>query len=365
MKTITVTHQNSINYGAVLQSYALQRCFSGLGVKDEIVDLKSRNKVFFREFRIGKFLASDIYNNIVNLLYVFETLKRVRRFNKFVHNNIKMTRHYRNYQEIILNPPVADVYVTGSDQTFNTGSIKKQCNFLKFGSNKTKRISYAASLGGQPEVSAENLNEFISDIRAYNFLSVREQCSADYISRICGVPCLTHIDPVFLLTKNEWSQLVMGSKLCSRIKQKKYILVYPLLFNPLLQDAVRKIKKDTELDVVVVNPNSRCFVEGDIIIRDAGPLEFLDLFENAAHIITTTFHGVCFSIIYEKQFFTFVSKKNEIRINSLLDALHLNERIVNEVDKINYDKITYDNVNTIIELERKKAKDYLVNALGI
>lgn len=365
MKTITVTHQNSINYGAVLQSYALQKQLSKLGVDDEILDLKSLNKVYFRELRIGKALPSDIFNNIINLLYITKTMKRIYKFKKFVENNIKMTRHYRTFQEVINNPPVADAYITGSDQTFNTDSLKKHCNFLRFGREKTKRISYAASMGGKPAVEDKHRDEFISDIKTYSSLSVREPCSAAYISKLCNMPCSTHIDPALLLTKNEWSELASRSSLCPGMRREKYILVYPLLNNPLLNHALNKLKSETGLDVIVVNPNSRCYIKGDIIIRDAGPLEFLSLFENATYILTTTFHGVCFSLLFEKDFFTFISKKNEIRINSLLNLLNISDRIISDVSNITLNEISYGPINKIIESEREKATEYLVKALGI
>jgi hypothetical protein len=364
VNTVTVTHHNSINYGAVLQSYALQKYLSKLGVSDEILDLKRTHGVYFREFGSGGMVLSDLYNNFINLLCVGTTFKRIKKFREFVRDNIKVTRYFSSVQEVLNNPPGADAYITGSDQTFNTESPKKECNFLKFGDVNIKRISYAASLGGQPKVEEQHLQEFISDVRKYTFLSVREQCSADYISKLCSINCETHVDPVFLLTKNEWSELASKSKTRRPVRQD-YILVYLLVYNPLLNDAVRKIKKETGLDVIVINPSSRCYAEGDRIIRDAGPLEFLNLFENAAYIFTTTFHGVCFSVIFEKPFFTFISLKNEIRINGLLNSLGLNDRIISDVSKPLCGKISYEVVNEIIGSERRRADEYLRKALSI
>ena len=89
MKTVTVTHQNAINYGAVLQAYALQQQLHKLGIDDEILDLQRHDEIYFREFKNGMTLPSYIYNNIISLFHVAKTMKRVRRFKWFVKNNIK------------------------------------------------------------------------------------------------------------------------------------------------------------------------------------------------------------------------------------------------------------------------------------
>jgi hypothetical protein len=363
LKTITATHQNEMNYGAVLQAYALQKQLHKLHVDDEILDLKKTHQMF-NKVKFNKHLLGNMYSNICNLLCILQRKKRIKRFREFVNNNIKMTHHYETIEEVTKSPPVADAYITGSDQTFNTHWGIRPDKFLRFGSKETKRISYAASMG-IPIVKDEYLNDFVSAIKAYSFLSVREQCSADYISKVCNMPCSTNLDPTLLLSKEEWSELASSYRLGRKIRREKYILVYYLLENSLLNIAVREINKETGLKVIVLTPNAICRIKKDMIIRDAGPLEFLSLFNNAEYILTTTFHGVCFSIIFQKPFSTFISKKDEIRINSLLNILNLSDRIITSTSEITFNEILYNNVNEIIEMERKKANEYLVKALGI
>jgi hypothetical protein len=362
VKTVTVTHQNAINYGAVLQAYALQQQLHKLCINDEILDLKRTDKIF-NKVMFNKHLPGNIYSSMSNLLYLLQTKKRVKRFREFVENNINTTRHYGTVEGVIKNPPVADAYITGSDQTFNTYSGIKPASFLRFGSKETKRISYAASMGISA-VKDEYLDEFISAIKAYTFLSVREKSAANYISKLCSVPCSTNIDPVLLLTQEEWLPLASSSRLSPSMKQRKYILVYNLLENPLLNDAVKRIKEETGFEVVVINPHAICSVKGDLIVRDAGPLEFLKLFKNAEYILTTSFHGTCFSILFQKQFFSFIRKAGETRIPNLLNMLNINDRIITDTSEVISNGIPYSNVNEIIEMERKKANEYLIRALG-
>lgn len=363
MKTVTVTYQNAINYGAILQAYALQQQLHKLGIDDELLDLKRTHRVF-NKVEFNKHMPGNIYSNMLNVWHILQTQKRMKRFREFVETNIRTTRHYRTFEEVIQNPPVADVYITGSDQTFNTNSGVIPCNFLKFGNMDTKRISYAASMG-RPAVEDKYLDDFITAIKTYSFLSVREQHAADYISKMSGVPCLANIDPTLLLSKEEWSKLASTSKPSPGIEREKYILVYQLLENPLLNNAVKKIKKETGLKTKVINPYACCRVKGDVIIRDAGPLEFLGLYRDAEYVLTTSFHGTCFSILFQKPFFSFIRKTGETRINGILKKLNLGDRIITDTSRMTSNKIHYDSVNEIIEMERKRTIEYLVKALGL
>lgn len=364
MKTVTVTYHNAINYGAVLQAYALQKKLSTLGIDDEILDIERQERVYFREFIFGKYLPSQIYNNIINLLYAVKTMKRVFRFKDFVKNNINTTRYYGTSRELIDDPCVADVYITGSDQMFNTNfDGLNTAAFLKFGSEEIKRISYATSMG-PANVSGKYLEGFMSAIKAYSFLSFREKVAADYISKLCSVPCSTNIDPSLLLTKDDWSQLASKSTLPKRAIPGKYILVYVLLHNHIINDAIDKLKSETGLDVIVINPHSRVLAKGDVIIRDAGPLEFLTLYKNAEYILTTSFHGTCFSLLFEKKFFSFIRKTGETRINNILNMLNLSDRIITDLSQMKLDEIVYDDVNEILLNERAKTNDYLTRVLG-
>lgn len=362
-KTITVTYQNALNYGAVLQAYALHQHLSKLGIDDKLLDLKKSHKVF-NKIEFNKHLPGNIYANMLSLCHILETKRRIKHFREFVARNMNTTSRYETAEEIVSNPPIADAYITGSDQTFNTYWGIKPERFLRFGSAETKRISYASSMGGVT-VKDEYLDEFISAIKAYSFVSTREQSDADYISKLCSVPCSVNVDPVFLLAKDAWSRLASNSGSCATNNRGKYILVYELLENSLLNDVAMKIKERTGFEIVVISPGAICRVKGDLIVRDAGPLEFLKLYNNAEYVLTTSFHGTCFALIFEKKFFSFIRKAGETRITNILDMLNLSERIITDTNEITFTEIPYDTVKEKIELQRTKATEYLKEALGI
>lgn len=359
MKTLTVTYQNEINYGAVLQAYALHHQLKDLGVDDYLLNLESSSPVYF--FHRDKYprITSYIYNNLYNLLYISSTIQKVRKFKRFVKENISTTKLYKSLEDVKNDPPEADVYITGSDQMFNCFSRVKENNFLQFGRRDIKRISYATSMG-QKKVDDAFINGFVAAIKSYASLSVREQSLKDYISKVCGRDCEVNIDPTFLLEKEEWNRFIGDRPI-----KGKYILCYALLYNPLVKQVMERLKQLTGLRTVVISPYARNPFKGDINIRSVGIEEFLTLFKHAEYVLTTSFHGTCFSIIFEKKFFTFIREGVETRITNLLEKLGLEYRIVSHVSQISCEDVNFQFAREVINEEKKRAIRYLIEALNL
>ena len=124
MKSITVTTQNAINYGAVLQSYALNKTLLSFNVEDELLNLKRGYVPDYVKCSLKNF-PSAIYNNLIRLFRKKDIKLKEKRFFEFVNNNIKTTKEYKTIQEVVDNPPEADVYITGGDQMFNESRDRK------------------------------------------------------------------------------------------------------------------------------------------------------------------------------------------------------------------------------------------------
>jgi hypothetical protein len=210
------------------------------------------------------------------------------------------------------------------------------------------------------KINEAYINEFVDAIKKYESISVREASLKDYISEICGRDCEVNIDPTFLLDKVEWDKFTGN-----RLIKEKYILCYALLNNPLINQSIEQLKLATGLKVVVLNAQARNYINGDVIIRSAGLEEFLNLVKNAEYVLTTSFHGTCFSIIFEKKFFAFIRKGVETRITNIVEKFHLENRIVSDVSTIHCDDINYEEVGKVILLEKQRSIEYLSRVLGI
>ena len=357
MKTITVTTQNAINYGAVLQAYALNNTLRTLGVDDRLLDLSRMQKSFFVKVRGARNIIYALYSNLKALRYYKDLKKKYEKFENFVNKNIVVTDNYKTMEDVVNNPPSADVYITGGDQMFNYTSVLRPTNYLEFGDECVRRVSYSTSLG-KNEVMEGHMEDFKQKLQRYEHISLRESKSKTFVEKIIGKEVNVNIDPSLLLEAADWR------KIAKKRQRGKYIFCYCLLENEKLQMLIDKMKEKTGLPVVVLNPNVNCFVKADEIIRDAGPEEFLGLIDSADYVISTSFHGVCFSVIFEKPFYCLV-KPNDVRYESLLEMLGLEDRKVESVETLAEETINYKKVKNIIKSEREKSIEYLKMALGI
>jgi len=355
MKTKTITYHNAHNYGAVLQTYALQQSLLLIGIENEIINYQSNNCTIFNKFsrKIGRQTIGEIVNNLVTLVHYKELKDKYNLFENFINKELALTGKYEKLVDLINMPPEADCYITGSDQVWNVFNGVKKEFFLDFGDKKIKRVSYAASIGIY-EISDKNKKEFFDLIKKFDKISVREKQSKLFIEEQSNKKCCVNVDPVFLLSKERWAQISNTT-----YSSEKYILCYPLLYHPLLNEALKKLKDTTGYKIIILNPNVRTKIKGDKIIRNAGPREFLDLFKNAEIILTTSFHGVAFSIINEKKFFSFINSHAPSRIKNILNILGLEDRIVNDIKDVISDEINYSNVNKLKKIEVDKSLKYL------
>ncbi|KAF1086366.1 Polysaccharide pyruvyl transferase [Sporotomaculum syntrophicum] len=354
MKIKTVTFHGAHNYGAVLQAYALQKTLLSLGYENEIIDHRvdkvsmfSKIKMEFKRENIAR-----IYKNLLTLLRYKDKKTMFNKFEKFINEDLVLTKPYDSFEELKTYPPKADVYLAGSDQIWNISNRIRDVFFLKFGESHIKRMSYAASMGIY-DLDMEKKMLFGELIKNFDRVSVREAEASEFIKSNYCIESEVHVDPVFLLTKEEWEEIAIEYD-----TDRKYILCYPLLYSKLLNDSLMKLKQITGYDVIVITTNSREKVYGDIYIRNAGPRDFLGLIKNAEFVLTTSFHGTAFSILFQKRFFSF-SVLNSTRITNILGLLGLNNRLIINPDDISIEVVNYTAVNKKLALERQRSLDYL------
>lgn len=364
MKTVTMTTQNAYNYGGTLQAYALNKALRNLGVEDKLLNFyRDTRDEYYKPFKISGTMHRDLFNNFVSFIYKGQLDKRKRSFDEFIEKNIETTPRYNNMEELRSAPPKADVFITGGDQMMNVSNNhtpKEHLGFreqFEFETKNARRISYSSSMGSN-SIFEGYQDEFKKRLLEYDAISVREDKTKDFLEGMVDCSVNVNVDPVFLLDKDEWGNFT-GKK------KEKYILVYSLLNNPVLNDIIQKIKEDTGLPVWVINPWPRCYTNGDRIIRDAGPAEFLNLIKNAEYVVSTSFHGVCFSIIFEKNFYCLVRKEGDIRYESLLNKFGLSDRIVRYKEDVNYNDIDFNIVKKVVADELEHSLTYLKEALEI
>lgn len=350
MKVITVTTQKADNYGAVLQAYALQQTLFEIGYDNEILDCNITNKSKFNY----KVAIRQVILRIQNIIFHNRYKKLADRFVGFRTDYLKQTKPYFSVEDVQKSPPEADVYLTGSDQVFALGNVLVPIRFLDFGSDDVVRASYAASKGlfEKDEKSVTFLKNMLS---RFACISSREEHGAQYIKETLGLPCETHIDPVFLLDRDSWNKITPEPRI-----KGPYILCFRMLRHDAFQPLVDKLKKDTGWQVVSIQPRADKKLKADKYLFDVTPREFVQLIRDADVVVTTSFHATALSIVFQKRFYSLIDYKPE-RAMGLCELFGLKNRLVKKDDTefTELDDISYVDADKIISRKRDEALTYL------
>ena len=379
---ITIVNVN--NYGAELQAFATFRKLQLMGYNAEIINYlyykdwryidskmsRSFNSmsikgkiIYFAKYRV----ASFVLNKILPLICK-DVKQRIANFNSFHQHNTRFSKLYKSMKDLYTDTPIYDVYMVGSDQVWNpNASSSIEPYFLTFAPHSALTVSHASSFGVSKIENNSIANRIKLGLSSIKTISVRESSGVNLVKELTGRTAQLVCDPTLLLNKSEWT---MFMKPVSNMPQR-YVLIYQLSESDAIVKLATRIGKQEQIPVYRIC--KRAFKvkkdKGVVNILNAGPSEFLSLITNASFIITNSFHGTAFSINFDVPFYTVVSakKKNNNRMESLLDYVGLGKRIVkDDVDITNLPIVGYDVNATQLKLKsfRLESEKFLEDALA-
>lgn len=333
MKTLTITLHDTDNCGSSLQAFALQHFLFENNIENQIIN----------------YLPSYVKNNghpfksIIRKILLFrDSVERTKKFKNFISKYLVLTSEkYTNYDSLKSNPPLADVYLSGSDQLWNVSYAcgRDEAFYLNFVCSK-KKLAYAVSLGKSNLLNNE-IEWIISNVRDFDWISVREK-SSQKLLEVNGVAAVDYVcDPVLLLNKDIYKD--MQSPV---IIYKDYIFIYLVEKSELLENIIQYLKDNFEYKVVLGGSyGKKCTC--DIHLKDIGPCEFLYLINNAKFVISGSFHATVFSSIFHKSFAVVLPSHNQARIEQFLEILELQRCIIRNIKDIQkaMQQIDYDLVD--------------------
>lgn len=376
---ITIVRVN--NYGAELQAYATQEALRKHGYDAEIIDyLFYKNKGHKRtkasrptfKMPLKKHLAEWLYPKRARLKALLQQNKlmavRAEIFEKFHQANTHFSETYHSYDELLNARLEYDAYLVGSDQVWNPGVYSSlDPYFLKFAPKGKRKLSYASSIG-LSELPAHTHPYYHEALNGLDAISVREEQAVDLIKQVSGMDAQWVLDPTLLLNAEEWQKVAKMPQGMS----EKYILLYELTPCPYLKILAKHIAEIKSCKVVRITKDAnRVEPDEDVInVMDAGPAEFLGLFQNAEFVVTNSFHGTAFSINFNRPFYvvTPARMKNNSRQQSILKLFGLSSRIISEgtnLPKADDLIVNFDSVNKILSEERDKSVNYLKTAIDV
>ncbi len=366
-KVDIITFQCAHNYGAILQVYALQQTIEKMHKKVEIINYK--NKIIERQYKVinvdRKNLKNFLKSIVSDILFFQKRYKRYQNFEKFIKERLNLTKIYKSEEALKNEPPIADVYITGSDQVWNSNITYglQDAYTLNFGKKNIKRISYAASIGNS-KISDNEKEIYKEKISIINNISVREESGKKALEQIIYSPIEVVLDPTLLLTKKQWEneiKTLTGNK-------EKYILAYVVEKDEQYIKIVNNLSEKTGLKIIhfgKTNPGYKNVLKS---AYTEGPLEFINYIKNAEYVVATSFHATVFSVIFHKKFFIIPHKKTGSRVTNLLDKLGIENRTFNTLEEfknIDYNFGTnWDNVEERLGKERKKSLDWLEKSIN-
>ena len=362
-----ITLHRVVNYGSVLQAYALQKKISDLGYDVAIIDYYPRRLTMIGMLiriknKSNKFKKNFILRNIARLIIFPSYILRFNVFFKFLKKYISMTKKmYKTHNDIVNAKFDFDIYCTGSDQVWNSGWNEKfdYPYYLDFAPNEKKKIAYAASFG-KNELDKNEIDLTKKYLSRYNSISLRELSGVKIVENLGIKNSVNVLDPTLLLDGNEWRKISSN-----KFKNEKYILVYNLNRNKNIDNYAKNLSKKTKLKIKFISYQLHEFYKKGKIYCNPNVEDFLALIDNAKYVITDSFHATAFSINFNTQFIIVYPGKYSTRLQSILKILDLENRVAkNEYDlSIIKNNIDFEKINYLMSNQRKKSIDWLNQAL--
>lgn len=359
MKIGIITFHRANNLGAVLQASALLKYMQDNYGECELIDFYPNNSIPNNTI-IRKIMHS--LKRILTFPLRVKVEEREKKFELYRNKFYKLSKQtYYGDTNIKNKAPVYDVLISGSDQILNVSLTGKSTAYYLDFDDKSKKISYASSFG-RADISKEEIELVKTEFSKFHAISVREQSAAKIIKNVTDLNATLVVDPVFLLSTHEWE-----GRCNSNMKlMNKYIFVYSMEVSENLEIVVNTLKKEYNLPVIIVRgggQTGRIDGKEDLI---CGPAEFLRYIRDAEFIITNSFHGIAFSIIFEKKFVSLAHSTRNTRLENIMNLINKNNCLISGKDKASSPtsyivdgKEALDKMKPYI----KNAKAYIKNSL--
>ena len=351
-----MTFHRALNYGAVLQGYALQQAVQRLDCDCEIVDYRSdaiENAYKYFGISSGKNPVMSFAKGIIKFPVTYKRKKSFKDFSKRLLKTSKETYDARNIADA---NNVYDIFITGSDQVWSPYCAGFDENYFLTFASPEKKNSYAASFGCKV-IPDDKKQEYYKRLHDYKSISIREIQGKDILSNIGIELSAEHsIDPTFLLSSEKWQ---IHSKIP---KEKDYVLLFTVNKPIKAMNFAKSLAAKKNLKVIYINDKPIGREKGVEYKTGVSPEEFLGYIKNADYVVTNSFHGTAFSVIFHKQLYTefetqtgYNSRADELLTSLGLSAVRITDTEYNGKDP----KLDWNYSDEVITQKKNSAESYL------
>lgn len=365
MKIGILTFHRALNYGAVLQCYALTRYLQECGHEVEVVDYRPDGIEKYRQFFphdmvMGrKGLLMKIKGFLVSILLIRKKKKAIRSFDCFLDNYLPVSNKVSNNNTGLLNR--YDYIVMGSDQVWSPTICDgfDSIYWGEFPHKDVKLITYAASIGGHNIISDDMWDEIGGLIKNYQSVSVREQELYHQLKERFSLPITIVVDPTILVSESTFDEIAV------KPKEENYVLFFNLDTDDRAETIAKNVAKYYQCKVIALYAiqEFKQPSEGIIDMFSVTPQEFLGYFKYAKFIVTSSFHGTVFSVVFRKDFFSLRWEQCD-RAYNFLKTLGLENRMINKDALIETpEKVDYSGVDALMASNRETSEHYIQSSI--
>ena len=364
-----MTFHASHNNGSMLQAYALQKVLKEqFGLENEIINFSNKSQQRQYAILYMPYTLKQLIRNFLNLRF-YSILKK--RFNDYVDFSAKYLRVSENLIDNDENLAKCegnyDMLICGSDQIWNTkANDADKAYFLSFAKNR-KKIAYAVSFGATNINTVANVEEYARYVNDFSAISVREYNAQKWLQEITDIPIEITADPTLLLEKKDYLPLCSDSGI-----KEKYIFWYTITYKKETVKYITEVSKKLGLPIYVIDAKEwtrrNLSQYGIKLAPNGGPGSYLSCIKNADLVLTSSFHGTIFSVMFEKNFryLKMSSNPNDDRASFLLHQLNLSDRFteLNRLNKLDLEEMpNYDTVKDKIENLKEKSLFFLKSSI--
>lgn len=356
------------NYGTKLQAIALQLYLKELGHNVKLLDILVPTEQEYKKVSyLDRFRKRVNYSFLkcVKNAYKDQLCLKSFRMKKIISDLCECTEKITDAKTYVDICNQFDLLVCGSDQIWNPNWYHPYY-YADFPEIQTRKISYAPSMGIHT-IPERKKNLIREGLKGFDAISVRETRTAELLQPLIGFYPPKVLDPTMLLSKSQWENLFD----LRNVKCESYILCYFLSDNSNHWNAVKKFAKEKNMPLYVIPQNVFSFFQKGKICADAGVKEFLKLVKGAQYILTDSFHGTIFSIIFEKEFYLFERFKSDQcfsqndRVVELTEQFNVKNRLLNFncEEIVTQSPIDYNEVGCILKKWRLWSEHFLISAI--
>ena len=373
--------KNHNNYGSSLVNFAMLSLIRKLGYDCEIIQYKKQVSFSKKLWMLAQMFRIRAYDDQIRDLKAKISMKlhknyatyiatRALAVNRFKEEKIDPFVHlYEGFENLSKGSLNYDAVVVGSDQLWTPMSLYNKYFNLLFVDDSIPKISFGTSFGVARlhKLQVKPYGEFLD---RFAFISVRELQGKNLVETVSHQKAQVVCDPTLMLTREDWAKEIENS---TANVSEPYIFCYLLGVNPETRKAINELKQKTGFKIIAIRHMDE-YIEsdeqfGDEAPYDVSPTDFVKYISEAEYVCTDSFHATIFSILFHKKFMTFYRYSTQLkesrnsRIDSLCALLELEERIYKNGISLIENEISYDEVDTKLNILREESLLYLKESL--